>query len=45
MYVITFSKLPKLLSIKQTDTVENVTAAPRGRVGARGGGAGTGEEF
>ncbi len=22
--------LPKLLSIKQTDTVENVTAAPRG---------------
>jgi hypothetical protein len=36
--VITFSKLPKLLSTKQTDTVENVTVAPRGQGGPEGGG-------
>jgi len=30
--------LPKLLSTKQTDTVENVTTAPRGHGGASTGG-------
>jgi hypothetical protein len=40
LFVITFSKLPKLLSTKQIDTVENVTIAPWGRGGPEGGGGG-----